>query len=111
MDIKGKTVLILGAWGLVGSAIARRIVQEKPKNIIIASLKQWEAEEAVAKLKEEFPELGDNFFIPWWGNIFVRDEFKDMSREEILSDPERRRILINDIIGELTDEKDAKVSQ
>ncbi|CUS76464.1 hypothetical protein JGI7_00020 [Candidatus Kryptonium thompsonii] len=104
MDIKGKTVLILGAWGLVGSAIARRIVQEKPKNIIIASLKQWEAEEAVAKLKEEFPELGDNFFIPWWGNIFVRDEFKDMSREEILSDPERRRILINDIIGELTDE-------
>lgn len=104
MDIKGKTVLILGAWGLVGSAIARRIVQEKPKNIIIASLKQWEAEEAVAKLKEEFPELGDKFFIPWWGNIFVRDEFKDMSREEILSDPERRRILINDIIGELTDE-------
>jgi len=104
MDIKGKTVLILGAWGLVGSAIARRIVQEKPKNIIIASLKQWEAEEAVAKLKEEFPELGDNFFIPWWGNIFVRDEFKDMSREEILSDPERRRILINEIIGELTDE-------
>jgi hypothetical protein len=104
MDIKGKTVLILGAWGLVGSAIARRIVQEKPKNIIIASLKQWEAEEAVAKLKEEFPEFGDNFFIPWWGNIFVRDEFKDMSREEILSDPERRRILINDIIGELTDE-------
>ncbi len=104
MDIKGKTVLILGAWGLVGSAIARRIVQEKPKNIIIASLKQWEAEEAVAKLKEEFPELGDNFFIPWWGNIFVRDEFKDMSREEILSNPERRRILINDIIGELTDE-------
>ncbi|MFN3134550.1 MAG: short-chain dehydrogenase [Candidatus Kryptonium sp.] len=104
MDIKGKTVLILGAWGLVGSAITRRIVQEKPKSIIIASLKQWEAEEAVAKLKEEFPEFGDNFFIPWWGNIFVRDEFKDMSREEILSNPEYRRILINDIIGELTDE-------
>lgn len=104
MDIKGKTVLILGAWGLVGSAITRRIVQEKPKSIIIASLKQWEAEEAVAKLKEEFPEFGDNFFIPWWGNIFVRDEFKDMNREEILSNPEYRRILINDIIGELTDE-------
>ena len=50
MDIKGKTVLILGAWGLGGSAIARRIVLEKPKNIILASLKQWDAEEAVAKL-------------------------------------------------------------
>ncbi|CUU10498.1 hypothetical protein JGI3_01868 [Candidatus Kryptobacter tengchongensis] len=104
MDIKGKSVLILGAWGLVGSAVTRRIVQEKPRNIIVASLKQWEAEEAVEKLRKEFPEFDRNFFIPWWGNIFVRDEFKDMSREEILSNPEYRRTLINDILGELTDE-------
>jgi len=105
MDIKGKSVLILGAWGLVGSAVTRRIVREKPKNIIVASLKRREAEEAVEALKKEFPEFAhDDFFIPWWGNIFVRDEFKDMSREEILSNPEYRRILINDIIGELTDE-------
>lgn len=104
MDIKGKSVLILGAWGLVGSAITRRIVQEKPRNIIIASLKQQEAEEAVEKLRNEFPEFDRNFFIPWWGNIFVRDEFKDMSREEILSSPKYRRILIDDILGELTDE-------
>jgi hypothetical protein len=104
MDIKGKSVLILGAWGLVGSAVTRRIIQEKPRNIIVASLKQWEAEEAVSQLRKEFPEFDRDFFIPWWGNIFVRDEFKDMSREEILSNPEYRRILINDIIGELTDE-------
>lgn len=104
MDIKGKTVLILGAWGLVGSAITRRIVQENPKNIIVASLKQREAEEAVEKLRKEFPKFDSHFFIPWWGNIFVRDEFKDMSREEILSNPEHRRILINDILGELTEE-------
>jgi len=104
MDIKGKSVLILGAWGLVGSAVTRRIIQEKPRNIIVASLKQWEAEEAVSQLRKEFPEFDRDFFIPWWGNIFVRDEFKDMNREEILSNPEYRRILINDIIGELTDE-------
>jgi hypothetical protein len=104
MDIKGKSVLILGAWGLVGSAVTRRIIQEKPRNVIIVSLKQWEAEEAVETLRKEFPEYDRNFFIPWWGNIFVRDEFKDMSREEILSNPEYRRILINDILGELTEE-------
>ncbi|MCS7229653.1 MAG: short-chain dehydrogenase [Candidatus Kryptonium sp.] len=104
MDIKGKSVLVLGGWGLVGSAVTRRIVQEKPRNVIVASLKQWEAEEAVEKLRSEFPEFDKNFFIPWWGNIFVRDEFKDMSREEILSNPEYRRILIDDILGELTDE-------
>ncbi len=104
MDIKGKTVLILGAWGLVGSAVTRKIIQEKPKNVIIASLKQWEAEEAVEALRKEFPELGPDFFIPWWGNIFVREQFKDMDREEILSNPEYRRILINDILGELTDD-------
>ncbi len=104
MDIKGKSVLILGAWGLVGSAVTRRIIQEKPRNVIVASLKQWEAEEAVETLKKEFPEFGDDFSIPWWGNIFVREEFKDMNREEILSNPQYRRILINDILGELTDD-------
>jgi hypothetical protein len=104
MDIKGKSVLVLGGWGLVGSAISRRIILEKPRNIIIASLKQWEAEEAVENLRREFPEYDRNFFIPWWGNIFVREELKDLSREEILSNPEYRQMVINDTLGELTDD-------
>ena len=40
MDIKNKTVLVLGGWGLVGNAVTRKLVPEEPKQIIVTSLKQ-----------------------------------------------------------------------
>lgn len=104
MDIQNKTVLVLGGWGLVGTAIARKLVHENPKNIIITSLKFSEAKDAVEKLESEFPEKGKNFFVPWGGDIFVRNDFKNKNRLEILSDPESRRILMTDIMEELNDE-------
>jgi hypothetical protein len=41
--------------------------------------------------------------VPWWGNIFVRHEFKDIPREEILNDEKKRGSFIYDIIGELSE--------
>jgi len=58
MNIQNKTVLVLGGWGLVGSALSRKLVAEHPKHIIITSLKLSEAQEAVNKLEKEFPEKG-----------------------------------------------------
>lgn len=104
MDISNKTVLVLGGWGLVGSAICRKLMQHAPKRIIITSLTRTEAMEAVAQLRTEFPKMRKNFFIPWWGNIFVRNEFKDMSREEMLSDHRHRLKFIDDVVEELTPE-------
>ncbi len=105
MDIQNKSVLILGAWGLVGNAITRKLIPEKPNKIIVASLFKNEAEDHVEQLKKEFPYLPDNYFIPWWGNIFVRYDFKDENRLEILSDPVRRKTLIEDTMEELTDDR------
>ncbi|MCB0729615.1 MAG: short-chain dehydrogenase [Ignavibacteriae bacterium] len=102
MDIQNKTVLILGAWGLVGNALTRKFISEKPKQIIITSLKKEEAEGYAEQLRTEFPNLPDDYFIPWWGNIFVRNEFKDTDRFEILNDPEKRKILMKDIMEEMT---------
>ena len=31
MDIQNKTVLVLGGWGLVGNAVIRKLVPERPK--------------------------------------------------------------------------------
>jgi len=104
MNIQQKTVLILGAWGLVGNAITRMIVSEKPKKIIVTSLRQSEAEEHVENLKKEFPDKPDGYFVSWWGNIFVRNEFKDEDRFSIISDPKKRRVLMKDTMEELTDE-------
>ncbi len=104
MNIQNKTVLILGGWGLVGSAVARRLVPENPAKIIITSLRLSEAKDAVAKLESEFPDRGKNYFLPWGGDIFVRKEFKDLSRQETIDDPDKRRIIMNDIMDELTPE-------
>lgn len=107
MDIQNKKVLILGGWGLVGSAIARRIMEGKPKQVILTSLLKSEAEDACKILNKEFKRK--NLFIPAWGNIFVRDEFKDMDRDIYLNDDKKRSVIINDIVNEL-DEKILKAS-
>ncbi len=52
MDITNKTVLVLGGWGLVGSTVNRKIMDHKPKQIIVTSLKKEEAEEAVRDLQK-----------------------------------------------------------
>jgi len=104
MNIENKTVLVLGGWGLVGSAVARKLVPQKPKQIIITSLRKEEALDQVTKLQIEFPDSGKNFFVPWWGNIFVRDEFKDRNRLELLENKDERKILMSDTMEELNDE-------
>ncbi|MFH0736228.1 MAG: short-chain dehydrogenase [bacterium] len=102
MDIQNKVVLILGAWGLVGNAVTKKILPSKPKQIIVTSLKQSEAEEYVEQLKKEYPNKPDNYFVPWWGNIFVRNEFKDEDRFALLADPVKRKVLMRDTMEELT---------
>jgi hypothetical protein len=102
MDIQNKTVLVLGGWGLVGSAICRKLMEERPKRIIVTSLLESEAKDAAAALRREFPKAGKNFFVPWWGNIFVRAALKDRPRDTILNNPETRTMLIDDMLDELT---------
>ncbi|HKJ80461.1 MAG TPA: hypothetical protein VJ954_00445 [Ignavibacteriaceae bacterium] len=104
MDIHNKTVLVLGGWGLVGTAVARNLISEKPKRIIITSLRLSEAKDAVKKLEIEFPEKkGKKFFIPWGGDIFVRNEFKEKNRGDLLANKKTRKILMSDIMDELSD--------
>jgi len=103
MDIRNKTVLILGGWGLVGSAIARNLMAEAPKKIILTSLKKEEAEDICKDLTKEFKKP-KGFFVPWYGNVFVRNEFKDTPREQILQNANQRAKLMHDITDELTDD-------
>jgi hypothetical protein len=102
MDIQGKTVLVIGGWGLVGSAVCRKFMEENPRRIIVTSLNRREAEEAVQALRAEFPHAGRDYFIPWWGNIFVREQLKDLPREQILGSSRYRGMIIEDILDELT---------
>ena len=104
MNINGSTVLVLGGWGLVGSAVCRKLMEFNPARIIVTSLKQHEAEEAVKELFTLYPDSPTDRFIPWWGNVFTRTLWKDLPREDILKDSEKRRILVDDCIDELNTE-------
>lgn len=75
-----------------------------PARIIVTSLKQHEAEEAVKELFSLYPDSPTDRFIPWWGNVFTRTLWKDLPREDILKDSEKRRILVDDCIDELNTE-------
>ena len=101
MDIQGKTVLVLGGWGLVGSAMCRKFMEEHPRRLIVTSLTEKEAREAVADLERQYPRAGKGYFVPWWGNIFVREELKDMPRDRILTSKKYRNMIIEDILDEL----------
>ncbi len=103
MNIQNKTVLVLGGWGLVGNAVSRKLVDENPRRIIITSLKLSEAQDAVEKLRKEFPHKGEDYFVPWGGDVFVRNEFKDLNRMSLLADKEKRSILMQDVMEELTE--------
>lgn len=104
MDIRGKSVLVLGGWGLVGSAVCRKLMEHQPRRLVVTSLFQHEADEAVADLKQEYPRAGKNFFIPWAGNIFVRHALKDIPREKMLAEQRYRSMLLDDMVGEMTED-------
>jgi len=50
MELRNSTVLLLGGAGLVGTAIARRLLDFHPKRLVISGLTREHAEEGVAEL-------------------------------------------------------------
>ena len=67
MDILGRSILILGGYGLVGQAVARRLLQEGPRRLTLLSLKREEAEEAVRLVAPEAQ--GTSIDAAWGGDI------------------------------------------
>lgn len=97
-------MLVLGGWGLVGSSVCRRLIAERPARIIVTSLHESEARDAVVQLQKEIPADAAITLIPWWGNIFGRHDEREISREQLLADPVTRHRLIGDIVDDLTEE-------
>ncbi len=67
MNIEGTKILVLGGYGLVGLAVCRELLERRPREIQIHSLRQEEAEEAVEQLA---PFAEGSKLIPSSGDIF-----------------------------------------
>lgn len=101
--LTNKVVLIIGGYGLVGRAVCRELLQHNPATLIVTSLLESEAVQAVDHLKQEFPNTSTQL-VPMWGNIFVRESLKDVSRADILASPEWREQIYRDVIESRTPE-------
>jgi len=94
-----QTVMVLGGAGLVGAQVVREIARElEPERMIVASLFRGEVREFLHDLRREFPHIE---FIGAWGDIFVRDEFRLERRRRLLLSPMRRRMLFEDLFGDM----------
>jgi NAD(P)-dependent dehydrogenase (short-subunit alcohol dehydrogenase family) len=103
MDLSNRTVLVLGGAGLVGLAVARRMLEHGPRRIVIASLRPDEAHEAVEELGLEYPDHAE-VLQPAWGDLFVPESLKSRTRGEILDDPAALTLLVDDLYGGLSTE-------
>lgn len=91
--------LILGGAGLVGTQVCREIVEQLgPRRVVVASLFAHEAEQACARLREEYGHRVA--FEPAHGNLFVPTELAALSRAEILESPDHRRRLLDFLYGD-----------
>lgn len=108
MEIRGKHVLVLGGYGLVGMAVCRQLVEHQPKRLIVASLRRHQAMSAVESLKAENPQ-SEVAFVPVWGDVLLRAEWQDgpsavHPRIPVLDDPIRRSRLVADVLEELDED-------
>ena len=103
MDIADRVVIILGGAGLVGSAIARKLIEHGPARIVVGGLWEEEAREAVELLRN-VPGADEVELLPEWGDIFVRRDHAGRSREEIIRSDVLRKELVEDIFGQLNEE-------
>jgi NAD(P)-dependent dehydrogenase (short-subunit alcohol dehydrogenase family) len=101
VDIRDRTILVLGGYGLVGQAVARQLLRESPRRLLLLSLRREEAEEACRALEAE---RGGVALEPIWGDIFAFSDVKDYPRKEILAQEAFRMRLIESLVAPLSEE-------
>ena len=74
--IEGRSVLVLGGGGMVGTAVCRELARHEPARIAIAARREAKARRAVAELAAAFPEQAERF-VPLWGDVFLRAEWQE----------------------------------
>jgi len=108
VDIQNKNVLVLGGYGLVGMAVCRKLLRHSPGRLVVASLRQEQAESAVERLQLEYPDTQTEI-IPTWGDLLLRAEWQEAPegihpRIAVLEDRHKRRRLVADILDGLDED-------
>ena len=101
MEIKDRTILILGGSGMVGRAVARKLLDFKPARIVLVALTEAEVVEA----KDELNQIaGSTRIEALWGNIFVPSSVAKLTNAERIENPEHRHAVLDDLLGDMDDD-------
>lgn len=97
--------MVLGGGGMVGRAVCRELLKNKPGRIVVCSLHEEESRLAIQTLQEELERTSkitqhqDSVeLIPEWGNLFARDAFKHLTGTQAMQTPEGREAIIEDTL-------------
>lgn len=108
MEVKDRRILVMGGAGLVGMAVCRELLKRHPAAVIVGSIDEASAREAVLQLQREFP-TSTATLIPIWGNLFVRHELKDLPPRQLAESPFHRDILFHDLYAEMSGENKSTI--
>src|SRR5436189_43268 len=91
MDLRDRTVVILGGSGLVGHAVARRVLGAGPKCLVLVALFEDEVRAAASALA---PHRGRTAIEVEWGNVFLPAPVARLDRAALLANGAHRRLVI-----------------
>ena len=75
MEIKGRTILVLGGYGLAGMAVCRQLMYEAPDTLIVSSLLEDEDQNmAISAIKNGSGTLFDPAVVDAFMEILTIDE-------------------------------------
>ena len=100
MELANSTIMILGGSGLVGHAVARRLLDAGPTRIVLVALYARETEETAAALG---PYAQGTAIVAEHGNVYLPASLARGDRER-LAEPAAQRLIVEDVFGDLTEE-------
>ncbi len=101
MELRDSTALLLGGSGLVGMAVARKLLEHEPRRIVVAGLTQAEAEAGAAELAGTTVATQVDAV---WGNIFLPRDLATRPRGDLLADGAARARMVDALLAAPTPE-------
>src|SRR2546422_1776107 len=101
MELRDRTVMILGGSGLVGLAVARRVLAASPRRVVLVALFEEEVQAAAVSLE---PHRGRAAIAVEWGDVFLPAALAKLGRSAVAASAEHRAVLLHDLLSELTED-------
>ena len=102
MELADRTVMLLGGSGLVGHAVARRVLAATPppRRLVLVALFEDEVRAAARALE---PYRGGVTIDVEWGNVFMPAPVARLDMAIVMAKAEHRALVLGDLLGDLTD--------